>query len=891
MLALASQFDKDALQSLPIEVRCGFEAEFASSEPRPEVAERLATILDIPAGSINVSNRHGASHGGGYTNWSVEADGSVPTDTEHPVQIEIVSPVLDYNEMLESMESVFEIIKDIGLTSQGADVGSNDSTGLHITFSSDDLDLNSIDPLKLVLLLGEHYYAQMFGRENSGYAASVVQSISDSVGSGQLTTDDIREYIDDPTMGNLHDIVWTSLKRTLSVNFTKSRRNSGVIEFRLPGGKGYEHKFSKIAAVAKRFVHAMYAACSPDLYKEIYAKKLFKMVSTSQEAVVKQREPELLGDDAVIKSRVDSDGRTELYTVLRTAAGVQRTELASLVINNGAIQDFSFGLNLTLATANQVVAKLRSGSVEGIPALDAITLMHMFAVATDTEKPLQHRSSITNGVDSQFRPLFEAADTLDAVLDVYYSIASSALSRYPSDTALNLLKYVLLAYVGSAVNKSPVPTTATKDDRYISYVIPAAALIPDGQYRKVFGVGKFNPSSSNILSLLDDMFDGRHVDRNINTGIVLALYLKAGRNDLIAKLLVHIPRGISIADVDASIFKAVRADDFVRPGMASLALIQLAEVKKKPRSVLAQYIHKARPVDIKRVTQTLVECYLEEQDGAGYTWTPDTGVPYIDKAFVAAFSSALAVARTKVAEEGIGDMFLRNQFLTITDYACIEAMTEKDLENYVKHGSELNRLVGEICRSFRDTPMPKSDVVYDFALFCSTNIIKGLVPFNGSNHNGSPTLGRDLSTWYNDLYKDPVRLALIPEFKKIEIFKLFGFFSRNLPPSAFYNDNLYAFLSTAGRGSITLRDSLVFLGIVTDNGEKAVPEELLTNPAFLYALSGFEENKILVIPSALASTLPSDIQERYNGKKLHPTVLALRLGKKKKLEAAKQGEG
>lgn len=239
----------------------------------------------------------------------------------------------------------------------------------------------------------------------------------------------------------------------------------------------------------------------------------------------------------------------------------------------------------------------------------------------------------------------------------------------------------------------------------------------------------------------------------------------------------------------------------------------------------------------------------------------------------------------------MGNLFLRRQRVTITDYACIEAMTESDLENYVKHGAELNQLVGEIARSFRDTPMPKSDVVYDFALFCATNIIEKLALFNAAKHNGAPTLGRDLATWYNDLYKDPVRLALLPGFKKIALHKLVGFFARNLPASVFYNDNLYAFLSALGRGRITPYDSTVLLGILTDNGEKAVPAEIVSNPAFLQALSGFEDNKELVAPSGLVSTLPSNIKDIYKNKKLHPTVLALRLGKKKKLEAAKQGEG
>lgn len=103
-IAIAAEFERDSM-SLPDEakskIRCGFEAEFASSIHNEAFADRLAAVLG--RGDINVSDNYGASHGSDYTHWSVEYDSSIPTDADHKYKIECVSPIQGPDETVRDM--------------------------------------------------------------------------------------------------------------------------------------------------------------------------------------------------------------------------------------------------------------------------------------------------------------------------------------------------------------------------------------------------------------------------------------------------------------------------------------------------------------------------------------------------------------------------------------------------------------------------------------------------------------------------------------------------------------------------------------------------------------------------------------------------------------------
>lgn len=283
--ATASKFDRD-LRNIGENwskytgpaVRCGFEAEFASSIDHSEFADKLHVALGINRSSIAVNPHYGASHNGDYRYWSVESDTSITIAGVHRHQIELVSPILGLDAMLSSMSKVFDLLADVGRT--------NSSTGLHMTFSLKDIDLSTVNVAKLALLLGEEYWAEAFDRTETTYAVAVtplIQEFIESKGSRALLAS--RSLDVDAFMSNLntHD-------RRHSINATKIlgvNQDKQCIELRLPGGPDYQTKFSLCSRIARRFAYALYASTC-DAYNDVFALKVLRIARKHMEQVNQQ---------------------------------------------------------------------------------------------------------------------------------------------------------------------------------------------------------------------------------------------------------------------------------------------------------------------------------------------------------------------------------------------------------------------------------------------------------------------------------------------------------------------------------------------------------------------------------------------------------------------------
>lgn len=278
--ATASKFDRD-LRNIGENwskydgpaVRCGFEAEFASQLEHHEFADKLHTTLGINRSSIAVNPNYGASHGGDYRYWSVESDSTIRTPHPYAHQIELVAPIMGLDAMLSSMSKVFDLISDIGHTDH--------STGLHMTFSLQDIDLSKINVAKLALLLGEEYWAEAFDRTDTTYAVAVtplIQEFIESKGSRALLAS--RSLDVDAFLSNL-----STAERRHSINATKILAvdpDKQCIELRLPGGPDYQTKFSLCSRIARRFAYALYAStCSA--YDDVFALKVMRIAGKHKE--------------------------------------------------------------------------------------------------------------------------------------------------------------------------------------------------------------------------------------------------------------------------------------------------------------------------------------------------------------------------------------------------------------------------------------------------------------------------------------------------------------------------------------------------------------------------------------------------------------------------------
>lgn len=281
--ATASKFDRD-LRSMGDdwskyngpEVRCGFEAEFASSVDHYEFADKLHVALGINRSSVTVNPTYGASHSGDYRYWSVETDSTIEIDSMHNTRIELVSPIMGLDAMLASMSKTFDLLDSVGRT--------NASTGLHMTFSLKDIDLSKVNVAKLALLLGEEYWASAFDREDTTYAVAVLPMISElleqPIAKAMLSAKqfDTRAFLD-----AIRNLETNPKYRTINASKILDRdEDTQCVELRLPGGPNYHKKFSLCSRIARRFAYALYAStCSA--YDDVFALKVYRLAAKQRE--------------------------------------------------------------------------------------------------------------------------------------------------------------------------------------------------------------------------------------------------------------------------------------------------------------------------------------------------------------------------------------------------------------------------------------------------------------------------------------------------------------------------------------------------------------------------------------------------------------------------------
>jgi len=312
LFALGAQFEKDSNhldESIVSNIRCGFEAEFASEVSYDTCGEYLEENLQDRTGAVIIAKSYGASHNSSYEDWSVESDSSIPTAIQYPNQVEIVSPIQDVEKTIDDLGVVFELIKSHGKTAQ--------ATGLHMTFSIKDVNLyeDKFDHLKFLFLVGESYYAKFFGRVAYGYALEFLTVFKQKllaylyqVDKVTITPSDCAEFVrihaSQPFAGFSENIkavgednkglytLFAAYKeasanlsdRYQSVNTQHLTKDASRIEFRLPGGAGYENKFEQCSRLMRVLANALWVSrAGMTQYNDYYIKKLTRLVLAAQE--------------------------------------------------------------------------------------------------------------------------------------------------------------------------------------------------------------------------------------------------------------------------------------------------------------------------------------------------------------------------------------------------------------------------------------------------------------------------------------------------------------------------------------------------------------------------------------------------------------------------------
>jgi hypothetical protein len=204
----------------------------------------------------------------------VEPDGSLDPDDSNDAGLEFVSPPLPIEELLSDLNKVKAWADRTGCYT-------NDSTGLHINVSVPGWTggTDQLDYVKLALLLGDEFVLDSFGRAGNTYAKSAMGKIRSIVkqnpNSAQELMDRMKSGMDQLASKVIHS---RSTEKYTSINV-----KNGYIEFRSPGGDWLNDNFKEIDNTLRRFTVALSAAVDPEMYREEYLKKLYKLLDVSGE--------------------------------------------------------------------------------------------------------------------------------------------------------------------------------------------------------------------------------------------------------------------------------------------------------------------------------------------------------------------------------------------------------------------------------------------------------------------------------------------------------------------------------------------------------------------------------------------------------------------------------
>jgi hypothetical protein len=217
------------------------------------------------------SERYHGAKSSSTSVWRVEPDSSIETDDDDDGGLEFITPHrgLPLDEMITKMEEV----RAWALANY---CYTNSSTGLHINVSVPGTSMISVDYVKLVLLLGDQYVLDMFGRSANTYAKSSYKEIVNRIKSNPAgvteVLDKMKKYLAHLGAQSIHN---GSTNKYVSVNF-----KGDYVEFRSPGGDWLNETYwSQVKNTIYRFVVALDAATKPDKYKEEYLKKLYKLIA------------------------------------------------------------------------------------------------------------------------------------------------------------------------------------------------------------------------------------------------------------------------------------------------------------------------------------------------------------------------------------------------------------------------------------------------------------------------------------------------------------------------------------------------------------------------------------------------------------------------------------
>ena len=231
-----------------------------------DVADEFSRMIGRPVN--HSTSYHGADREEGH--YVVEPDGSLQPDESSDSGLEFVSPPLPIAELLSDLDKVKTWADE-----NGCYTGSRNKTGLHINVSVDGWSgIENLDYVKLAILLGDDYVLKQFKRQSNSYCKGALGIVKDAIksrpGDAKKLLAQMKQHMNTAASKLIHS--------GITNKFTSINTKDGYVEFRSPGGDWLDTYYDQIEPTLLRFVVALDAAVKPDLYKQEYQKKLYKLL-------------------------------------------------------------------------------------------------------------------------------------------------------------------------------------------------------------------------------------------------------------------------------------------------------------------------------------------------------------------------------------------------------------------------------------------------------------------------------------------------------------------------------------------------------------------------------------------------------------------------------------
>ena len=266
----------------PVMTYTGSSSEGGFSE---ENARNLANDLSERLGvKTKVSGGYHSARRDDVT-WIFEPDSSLDADDSDNMPVEIVSPPMPLLDCLDKMQQFFEWAESNGAYS-------NESTGFHMGVSLPGRG-GDVDYVKLALFLGDEHVLREFGRSSNHYAEAAMKKIKTRVRGNQEAVAGALDLM----KHNLLELAQKALEisnagfgKYTSINpqgattgpDPSKRKGAKYIEFRSAGGTNYFEDIAKLQNTLMRYAQAMYIASRPDLERNEYYKKLYKLIAPKE---------------------------------------------------------------------------------------------------------------------------------------------------------------------------------------------------------------------------------------------------------------------------------------------------------------------------------------------------------------------------------------------------------------------------------------------------------------------------------------------------------------------------------------------------------------------------------------------------------------------------------